>query len=47
MDSAETFGYFFGYRNMKKVATLDPNAKKAKVWALLASFEESLKKIFS
>ena len=27
-DSAEILGYVFGYRNMKKAAILDPNAKK-------------------
>ena len=27
-DLAETLGYVFGYRNMKKAAILDPNAKK-------------------
>ena len=38
-DSAETLGYVFGYRNMKKAAILDPNAKKKlKFWVLLALF---------
>ena len=27
-DLAETLGYVFGYRNMKKAAILDPNAPK-------------------
>ena len=27
-DSAETSGYVFGRRNMKKAAILDPNARK-------------------
>ena len=28
MDFAETLGYAFGYRNMKKAEILDPNAQK-------------------
>ena len=29
MDSADTLGYVFGYRNMKKAAILDPIAQKS------------------
>ena len=37
-DLAETLGYVFGYRNMKKAAILDPNAKKLEFLTLLALF---------
>ena len=41
-DSAETFGCVFGYRNIKKAAILDPNAKKTEV---LGTFSFILKKV--
>ena len=38
-DSAETLGLVLEYRNIKKAAILDPNAKKKiKFWPLLALF---------
>ena len=41
-DLAEILGYVFGYRNMKKAAILDSNAKKTKV---LSTFSFIMKKV--